>query len=280
MKAQDLYNDIADFRQYCEGMSANTTIAEMMPSIRVSVAEVISTITQTVFNEVATSDDVDGQLSQLKTAVANRAMYHYQIFSSVGKNGSDAKLYKYQHEEIKDHYVESYWHAMDTLLSWLDSDAGPDVWKKCDKYTLRQLLPVRSASEFDYYFGIDSSSYFFSKIQYLLRMVWLQRIKPAIGSTELAGDFGDLVKRCLCYQTMAEAVIKFDVTELPRSIRYDYNHEYSKDSSMRDRDKLYSDLMGDVSSWMDSISNIVKASSGATSIDSDNNEEPNKFYLI
>lgn len=37
----------------------------------------------------------------------------------------------------------------------------------------------------------------------------------------------ELAKQALCYKVMALAVMQFDVTELPRAIRYDDSHEYS-----------------------------------------------------
>ena len=74
--------------------------------------------------------------------------------------------------------------------------------------------------------------------------------------------------------------MKFDVTELPRSIRYDYNHEYTKGTSMQSRDRLYGDLMSQVNAWNESIENLVQIQKGATAICMNTNEESDKFYVI
>ena len=90
----------------------------------------------------------------------------------------------------------------------------------------------------------------------------------------------DLAKRSLCYQVMAKAVMQFDVTELPRSVRYDFNHEYTKGTSMQTRENLYAQLMADVDGWTRSIENIMKVSSGSASVQSNYNDEKNKHYTI
>ena len=100
-----------------------------------------------------------------------------------------------------------------------------------------------------------------------------------ISGLEINEDLQDLINRSLCYQVIANAVMRFDVTELPRSIRYDYNHEYTKGTSMQSRDRLYGDLMSQVSAWNENIENLVQIQKGATAISTNINEEGNKFYM-
>ena len=74
--------------------------------------------------------------------------------------------------------------------------------------------------------------------------------------------------------------MQFDVTELPRSIRYDFNHEYTKGTSMQGRDKLYAQLMADAESIDGSIQNVLSAASGSTAIQTNLNKEENKHYTM
>ena len=274
-----LFKDIADFRKYCDGLQADTEYRQLIPSIR-STASAISGIIggRTLLAISELSEGSEG-LDYLKTAVATGTLYRYQIFDSVKKNGSDASMYKYQHEEIKEHHISAHWLAMDELLTWLDSNPETGGYNESKTYRERQELPIKNAEEFDYYYGIDSSAYFFSKVQFLIRSVWQHKIKPMISGLEVNEELQNMINRSLCYQVVAEAVMKFDITELPRSIRYDYNHEYTRGTSMQNRDKLYGDLMSQVSAWNESIENLVQIQKGATAIHMNINDENNKFYL-
>ena len=276
----DLFIDIADFRKYADGLDADTSYHQISASIRSAGKEVMNIISQPVYAAVSSLDELSEGKRYLKAAVANGALYRYQIFASVKKNNTDARLYKYQHEEIKEHHIAAYWLAMDDLLDWLDENPDTGEYSSSDIYRERQSLPVKNAREFNCYYGIDNSSYFFSKVLFLIRSIWKNRIRPMLpDGWEKNEDLSDLVKRSLCYQVIAEAVMKFDVTELPRSIRYDFNHEYTKGSQMQDREKLYANLMADVGVWTDAIGSLVKAESGATVMQHNPNEESNKFYI-
>lgn len=280
MKFTDLFTDIADFRKYADGLEADTSYQQVSASIRTAGKEVMNIISPDVFLAISELDDNNDGKTYLKTAVACGASFRYQIFASVKKNNTDAKLYKYQHEEIKEHHISAYWLAMDDLLDWLDENPETGDYSESDIYKERQSLPIKNAREFNYYYGIDNSSYFFSKVLFLIRSIWKNRIRPMLPEGwEKNSSLSDLVKRSLCYQVIAEAVMKFDVTELPRSIRYDFNHEYTKGSQMQDREKLYADLMGDVNTWTETIDSIVKAESGTTAMQHNPNEETNKFYI-
>ena len=293
MKSTDIFTGLEEFRDYADGLLADTTYQQLGPSIRSVTQEINDLITVEVYIALCSSSLEDTLLSQgleyLKSAVATGTLYRYAIFASVKRNGSDASLYKYQYEEIKQHHIDSFWKSMDRLLGWLDSHASEVKWEESDGsaktfadtdiYKERQQLPVKSAAEFDYYYGIDKSSYFFSKIQFLIRSVWKMKILPVIRDSKDETVL-DLAKRSLCYQVMAKAVMQFDVTELPRSVRYDFNHEYTQGTSMQTRENLYAQLMADVDGWTRSIENIMKVSSGSASVQSNYNDEKNKHYTI
>ena len=293
MKAIDIFTGLDDFIRYADGVLPDTTYEQLGPSIRTVTLNIMDLVTSEVYIKLCAVKEDDTLLYQgrefLKSAVATGTLYKYAIFATVKRNGSESSLYKYQHEEIKQHHVDAYWKAMDRLLSWLDSHAGDVKWTDkegkewsfmdTDIYKERQRLPIRTAEEFDYYFGIDKSSFFFSKIQYLIRTVWQMKIMPVIRNSKDETVL-DLAKRSLCYQVMAKAVMQFDVTELPRSIRFDFNHEYTKGTSMQTREKLYTQLMADVDGWIRSIENIMAVSAGSASVQSNFNDEKNKHYTI
>ena len=176
MKPTDLFTDLTDFQKYTDGLTPDTTYAQLSPSITTVVNTILlPMVTASVYvalagaaapeegdteeEKAAKETALEGK-ELLKTAVAAGAMLQYQIFASVKKNGSEASLYKYQHEEIKDHYREALWGAMDQLLELLDANPSIGDFKETNEYKERQLLPVKNAREFDRYYGIGASSFF------------------------------------------------------------------------------------------------------------------------
>lgn len=284
MKYTDLFTNFADLSKYAEGLTADTPYEELHPSIRTTGAEIVKLISQPVYEAIAafaTKTDATDQekeaLDLLRTAMAAGAQYRFAIFSAVKKNGSDASLYKYQHEELKDHYQSAYWTALDGLLAWLDGNTGTGNYSTSAQYKERQALPVKSASEFNRYYGIDSSCLFYSKVLFLIRQIWASKIAPAVGGHTDNEEIMEAAKTALCYSVMAKAVMQFDVTELPRSIRWDYNHEFTKGSQMQERARLAADLTAQADASLDAIENLKKAEAGGDVV-KNHNREGNKFY--
>ena len=295
MKPTDLFTDLNDFQKYTDGLTADTTYAQLGPSITTVVnATVLPMVTAQVYialADAATPEDGDTEEEKaakeralegkelLKTAVAAGAMLQYQIFASVKKNGSDGSLYKYQHEEIKDHYREALWGAMDQLLELLDANPTIGDFEKTDEYKQRQELPVKNAREFDRYYGIGASSFFYHKVLFLIRQVWRSDVKPLLPK-EPTEEMTELAKEALCYKVVALAVMQFDVTELPRAIRWDYNHEYTKGSDPQTRSSLYAQLIARFNADASSLENLKRSAAGASSVVMNNNREENKYYGV
>lgn len=275
MNYTTIFLDLEDFRSYADGVQADTAYRQLHPSLRATGAEMEKIIPSAVIEAVA-SDTAGSEL--LKTALANGALYRYQIFLSVKRNGSDASLYKYQHEELKDNYCEAYWKAMDALLDWLDAHPDTGNWQETGDYTARQALPVKNAEEFHYYFGINRSSCFYAKVLYLIRECW-KGIASAVRGHEDNEAVMDAAKRALCYAVMAKVVKRFDVTEFPRSIRWDYNHEYTKGSSVQNRDRLFNELTAESQASLDEVAAQIRRLSGDDTV-ADTNEESNKHFLL
>lgn len=282
MKPTDLFSGLSDFQAYTDGLVADTTYGQLSPSIRTVVLSVIPLITAGAYVALAgesEDDNIREGKELLKTAVAAGSMLKYQIFSSVKKNGSDAALYKYQHEEIKESYSEAYWLAMDRLLDFLDEHPDIGGYDQTAEYAERQKLPVRSGSEFDRYYGIGGSAFFYHKVLFIVRQVWRSDIRPALPETT-TDEMMELAKEALCHKVVAQAVMQFDVTELPRSIRWDFNHEYTKGTSMQNRTTLYNQLTSRFASIMASIERMKAVASGATSVGSGSSAEDDKIYTI
>lgn len=282
MNYTTIFTNLDDFRSYADGLQADTAYRQLHPSIRSTAMEMEKIITKNAFNAIAAAganaeEALQDGKTLLKTALAAGTLYRYQIFASTKRNGSDAALYKYQHEELKDSYLENYWKAMDELLDWLDANASTGSWNQSADYTARQALPVRSAEEFHHYFGINRSSCFYHKVLYLLRDVW-KGLSTRIKGFENDDAVMDAAKKALCYRVIAKVVKTFDLTEFPRSIRFDYNHEYTRGSSPAAREQLYNSLTAEAQLAEAEIEALQRRANEGDAT-GNTNEESDKFYL-
>ena len=255
------------------------TLEALYPSI---------TQAEDVFNKAVGAELLEELLQEpkiaerAKSAIANYAMYRYLIFWAASKNNTSQSLYKYQYEAIRNEYVSIFWSSMDAIFAWLDSEK-PEKWTSSYNYRIREQLPVKSAVEFDRYFQIDKSSYFFSKVQFIMKKIMDDEILPRIQALSSPGEkIMEKVNRVLCYHTMAQAVMLFDVLELPPSLRVDIAHEYTKESSLiQAREKIKSILMSDVEKYYSDleaeVKNVVNKEASLVVL-GNMNEEENNFY--
>jgi hypothetical protein len=237
--------------------------------------DIYKLITHEVYIALRQSGPEEG-LALLKTAVAAGTLYKYQIFLTVSKAGSESSLYKYQHEELKRNHLDIYWSAMDALLMWLDQNPEVGGFKDSAIYKDRQDLPVRSAAEFDKIFQIDGSAYFFSRVQYILRSLW-NKMKKNVDMEN--GQMVELARTALCYRTMAKVMMTFDVTEWPKCIRYDFNHEYSTGSSTQSRQNLAKTFLEEAKAAEAAIADLNAGTTG-TGLQNFNKESNKHFTML
>ncbi len=273
-----MFTDIDDLSQYVQGFEMSLTLQALGPSIMQAKYEFNKSLGVDIIQQLLDNEEASGLV---KSAVANYAMYRYLIFWASSKNNSNQSLYKYQYEAMKDEYISIYWCAMDALFAWLDK-SGLKEWKDSATYKMRSSLLIKSATEFDEYFQINKSEYFYSKVQFLMRKVMEDEINPRLKSLSNPSEKVLVrAKRVLAYHTMAQAVMLFDVTELPKSIRNDVAHEFTKESSlMQVREKLKSIIMADVEKYYSALEAEVKNANSRMTIKiaANLNEEKNNYY--
>lgn len=273
-----MFTDIDDLSQYVQGFEMSLTLQALGPSIMQAKYEFNKSLGVDIIQQLLDNEEASGLV---KSAVANYAMYRYLIFWASSKNNSNQSLYKYQYEAMKDEYISIYWCAMDALFAWLDKSELKE-WKDSATYKMRSSLLIKSATEFDEYFQINKSEYFYSKVQFLMRKVMEDEINPRLKSLSNPSEKVLVrAKRVLAYHTMAQAVMLFDVTELPKSIRNDVAHEFTKESSlMQVREKLKSIIMTDVEKYYSALEAEVKNANSRMTIKiaANLNEEKNNYY--
>ncbi len=275
-----VFSDTDELRRYVQGVDGTMSLETLQPAFTVARKAVADTVGGTVFDALAAEQDAP-VYQAIRTAVANYAMFKHLIFWATSRGNTDQQIYKYQYEEIKDEYITQFWAAMDTLLLWLDENPETGGYDHSGLYRERQAMPVRDALEFDRYYGIDRSPYFYSKVLFLMRKIVQENILPRTGDLSKIedGSLLERIRRCLCWHVMAEAVMKFDLTELPRSTRWDLTHEFTKTGSqMQVREKLYASLMSEVEGWYTDIEEAIRLMRGPSDRVANSNEERNKYY--
>lgn len=288
MNTIDFFDSIDEFRSFSPGVEASLMLDSLYPSFLTAKSKIQDVITVKVYDAIL-EDLSSGTQSHrpaimaIKSAIANYTMYKYSIFDAISKNGSEKKLYKYQLEEIKEEYITLFWASMDEMLRYLDLHRDIGQWDSSNQCKEVAALPVKNAKEFNSYFGIDNSPYFFSKIQFLINKINQDQIIPRVGdiSSLTSQKLKERCKRVLCSHAMAEAVMLFDITELPKSIRNDVAHEFTKGgTAVQVREKLNAMLMKDVLGYYSDIERAKIISSGVTENVVNNNRESDKIYFM
>ena len=286
MTKTDIFEDLRDFTRYAPGIGADTSFDQLATHIRVITSEVWDYITVPVYMALRSetpADATDEQkaalaegLELLKTAIASGTLMKHQIFATVNKAGTEASLYKYQHEELKAHYRDAYWTAIDELVEWLQKNRTVGGYSDSDLCKELESLPLKSAEEFDRYFQIGRSSYFFSRVRYLIRAKW-ERIRKNVKEEDPAQM--EMARKAVCYLVMADVVMTFDVTEWPRAIRYDFNHEYSKGSSTQSRQNLAKTFLEEAKAAEAAIADLNAGTTG-TGLQNFNKESNKHFTML
>jgi hypothetical protein len=212
-------------------------------------------------------------------ALANYTIYEQAPFLFKGRDTH----YRYQYEEFKEKYITNAWSFINALINALDV-SNSEEWRKSDCYLSRQGLLFKNQNDFDKYYAIDKSAYFFSKIVFLIREESLKYIPKRITIVILTEktSLADKLKYRVAYRVMARAVMQFDISELPKSIRNDINHEFTKYPAGENKKQLFDYLSGTAENYGDELEiELQKALKPITENSIDNpNSETKKYYFM
>lgn len=230
----EFFTNTDDFRQFARGIDASTKLSELTATFRTVKREIVLVIgndTWELLREYKAEPPAQGAESEvtakaveyLQSALANLIMAQHFIFLTVKKNKTDGDVFKYQYDEMKEGFQTSAWAAMNDLLDHLDANTATFTdYAASDPYLSRQELIFTNYRDFEKYFGIDSSSWFFTKLAFLIREVTADDILPRIHSWDDHKDtptVADKVKRALAYQSIYLALDRFDFLSMPTTFR-------------------------------------------------------------
>lgn len=212
---EQLYTDVAQFREYSPYTESNISFSDLSSSALSAVKQVVSMLSKPIYDSLLKNDDE--KKDALRCAVANLTLAKQLVFNVLSLRKADVDVYKSEQEQMKRAYRDNYFNSMDTLLQLLDSD---EEWKKTDTYQRMNKLQLKTVAEFDRVYPIDNSYLYF------FRCIPIQQ--EALD--DYAGSYYDRLKkddattrrkldRTLAKLVVAISLRRFDILEFPATIR-------------------------------------------------------------
>jgi hypothetical protein len=264
-------------QQYAPDVPSSMALESLTAAFQNAYLRIANVIGENFLDNAIDSDPLK---KYAQGALANYTIFEQSPFLLKGRD----KNYRYQEIEIKEKYISNAWAFINALINALDKDAS-EVWKQSECYTSRQNLLFKNQNDFDKYYGIDKSAYFFSKIVFFIREESLKFIPRRITIDKLneKTNLQEALKYLIAYRVIARTVMQFEVSELPKSLRNDINHEFTKYANVGDyKQQLFNYLNGKADEYLDNVEiEFQKANKTFADGDINNpNSESKKYYFM
>lgn len=125
-------------------------------------------------------------------------------------------------------------------------------WTESDNYIDSKNILFESHKDFNKYYGINNSAYFFVKVRYILTEVIEEEVSPMLEEfdslqkelhqNEISATnikLLKIIKKAVAYRVMANAIMRFSYYELPRAIRFDLDNEHSVNAMIKSKRSDY-----------------------------------------
>lgn len=281
----EFFKDIADMRDYVSLVGSDLEFQELNSSAISARKEIRNIISPAIWDKLKDSDD-SGPLTFLKVAFGNLTMHKALIFTMIAKRLSGgADVYKYEIETMRRQYIDNYFNAMDSLIELLGSDERyKDDWMKLPSCKMIATLQVKSTSEMNSYYGIDMSYLFFFRTIPIQREVLDEKMSGYFQRASGRPELLPRLKRALVLEIVATALLRFDIIELPHTIRSLFDDQKVSRSGNTEKTSL-ENLAGSLQQQASGIILAVEAalaepSSGNIDSETSFNRESDKFFLM
>ena len=195
-------------------------------------------------------------LAALKQAVANATLAQHLVFDAVNRRKSGTDVYKYEIEAMRRSYTESYLAAMDTLLSLLADD---EDFLSSRFGQLLSSCKIKTCEQMDTIYPIDLSYLFFYRSLPLQRASLSERLAPYYEKLTSSPHLATL-DLALAKSTIAKALRRFDIMELPSTMRNLLDDSTASRSGKDERTAaldLALQLEADVNTLLDSLDVVL-----------------------
>lgn len=286
MKAiNDLFQNIAEFREMVPGISANLEFSELNSSAISARKQIRNIITSDLWDQIKSETDSDAHL-YLSNAFANLIMHKALIFDVIAKRMSGtADVYKHELETMRRQYIDNYYNAMDSLIQELsENSAYSEKWRASSDYKLIDELKIKTTAEFNSFYGIDMSYLFFFRSISIQREILLDGISDTFVKAVEREDLIKKLKLALSHLVVAMAITRFDIIELPATIRSLFDEQKTSRSGSDEQNRILALASELRSRAMNIVSGVELALSEPDTSDivseTSMNREEDKIYLI
>ncbi|MCC8186480.1 MAG: hypothetical protein LIP08_02935 [Bacteroides sp.] len=283
---EQLFPTFRDFQESIPGIDANLDFTQLNASAETARKEIVNIITLPVCKKILQEEKGEAR-HYLQIALGNLTMAKELPFDIIRRRKSDIDIYKNEADAMIRSYTDNYYNAMDSLICTLESESqGPDTyqWKETPHYKVRSRLRIPTTEEFNLYYPIDNSYLFFFRTIPLQLEILAEELTDLFGRTTEKEELTDRLKRALSHLTVAMAIDRFDLQELPATIR---NH-YSESSLQRHVSneqaylkQLAADLVNKATDTIRSIETALsEPASGNVPTQTSFNRPDDKIYLM
>lgn len=224
---EELFDSLAQFSEYAQGVDTSTSLDDLQPSARTAKKRVAGIISLPVYQAIVGGND-ETLKDALRQAVANMTLSAQLVFDAIARRKADVDVYKYELEGMKRAYVENYFNAMDTLITTLtdatveegDTSSPAALWRQSRYFSQIGGCQLRTAADFDSVYPIDLSYLFFFRTIALQRETLDERLSVYFARTD-SDDLRTLsmLRLALAKKTVSKALRRFDILEFPSTIR-------------------------------------------------------------
>lgn len=288
MILEELFPTVADFRDCVPGISATIEFKELNSSAISAKKQIQMIIPSTLWETVIKEESTSQAKLFLRVALGNLTMHKACIFDILSKRISGTlEVYKHELETMRRQYIDNYFNAMDSLIQIFETvDKYKVEWESTANYHLLSQLKIKTTEEFNSYYNIDMSYLFFFRTLSLQREVLSDMFENYFFRIQGKTDrFETKLKMALVQMIISLALTRFDIIELPATIRNLFDEQKTSRNSSDEQNRLLSIAAQLHQKSLDTLKSIDLALTNpdaGTNIDTDTsfNHPDDKIYLI
>ncbi len=219
---KDIFLDLATLQEFVPGVPSDTKLSELNSSANSAIKQIKNVITPDIFIQI--QNDIDSDIrNYLLSAIGNLTLHKASIFEIIARrlSGKETEVYKSEREAMERHYIDNYFNAMDSIFQELESgEKYKDEWQKTSYFRSKEKLQIKTTGDFNSLYGIDMSYLFFFRTIYIQEEVLDESFADYFERIKTRREFLEKkLMRALAQMVVAIAVTRFDIVELPATIR-------------------------------------------------------------
>lgn len=281
MILDELFANVAEFRNYVPYAESNISFQEMNSSAYSAKKQVIIILSKDVYDKLKI--DNGEPKKALCSAMANLTLAKQLIFGVINFKKSDKDVYKYELEAMKRAYIENYYNAMDSLIQLLDDDNVIPVWTDTKYKKMISTLQIKTTEEFDGLYPIDLSYLFFFRSIPLQKEALEEVFTSYFDRAKDKEEAMLILKRCLAKQTVSIALRRFDIIEFPATIRNLFDDSTAGRTGKDEQTRMLeisAGLSDEVQRTLRDLDLLLTDSGGSVETETSFNRADDKIYLL